>query len=255
MSIPAINWAWKQRVGKPSAKLVLAALADYASEDGKCWPSLRTLATRTELSRDTVLRAIRFLKSKNLIIVIRRGTGKSALSNLYQLNYKPERLESVKGSAELILRNGSTGRLDSLEASKVSVARSGEGSRMIGPRVLAPSDTNRHIEPSIEPVPPIVPRRGTEKEDVTTVKEWLNKMFRHKRSWSFEEDQLLSQLLPITCDDRNLLSCGMLPIRWIPVIEQLCRSVPISRLKNQFAESMLNEIEAAVGTDRAKGKQ
>src|SRR5919108_4189493 len=102
MSIRAINWAWDQRVGKPSAKLVLATLADYASDDGKCWPSLRTIEIRTELSRDSVLRAIRFLKSKNLLIVIRRGDGRSALSNIYQLNYKPERQESAKRSAELV---------------------------------------------------------------------------------------------------------------------------------------------------------
>jgi len=203
MSFRVTNWAWKQRVGKPSAKLVLVALADYASEDGKCWPSLRTLATRTELSRDTVLRAIRFLESKNLLIVIRRGVGRSALSNLYQLNYEPERLEVVKGSAELILRNGST---VSLEASKGSVASSGEGSRMIGPGVVAPSDTNHHIEPSIKPVPPVVPQRGTSREDFIKAKEWLNKLFGRKLAWSHKEDQLLSALLPITLEERTLLS-------------------------------------------------
>jgi hypothetical protein len=128
MSIRAINWAWEQRVGKPSAKFVLATLADYASDDGKCWPSLRTIKIRTELSRDSVLRAIRFLKSKNLLTVIPRGDGRSALSNVYQLNYKPERLtESPEGSAKLIQGGSSTIRPSPAKSPEGVVAGSDQG--------------------------------------------------------------------------------------------------------------------------------
>src|SRR5262249_25666727 len=76
MSVQAITWAFKQHVGKPSAKLVLINLADHADQDRKCWPSLRTIAARTELSRDTVIRSMRLLELKGLITVKHRREGR-----------------------------------------------------------------------------------------------------------------------------------------------------------------------------------
>src|SRR5215472_8154305 len=95
MSVRAIDWAFKQQVGRPSAKLVLLALADHADADGKCWPSHKTTATRTELSRDTVVRSVRLLESKGFIRVVHRRNGLSASSNMYYLNYEPEVVSSA----------------------------------------------------------------------------------------------------------------------------------------------------------------
>src|SRR5262249_34741264 len=100
MSIPAINWVFKQQIGKPSAKLVLVTLADHADADGKCWPSLRTIAARTELSRDTVVRSIRLLESNGFIRVVHRHNGRSATSNMYYLNCEPERVGSPADGLE-----------------------------------------------------------------------------------------------------------------------------------------------------------
>src|SRR5262249_39642000 len=98
MSVRAIYWAFKQRVGRPSAKLVLVSLADHADADGKCWPSHRTTAARTELSRDTVIRSIRLLESEGLIRIVHRRDGRSPRSNVYYLNFE---VEPEKGTAEL----------------------------------------------------------------------------------------------------------------------------------------------------------
>jgi hypothetical protein len=171
MSIRAIDWAWKQRLGKASAKLVLAKLADYANDDGKCWPSLRTIGIYTELSRDTVLRAIRFLESKKLLTVIRRGNGRSALSNVYQLNYRSQRLtDSAESSAELTQKDRGASRPLTAKSPDGVVAQSDQGSHMIGLGVVAPSDPNRHIEPSIKPLSPTVPQRGTDRGDLTALR-------------------------------------------------------------------------------------
>src|SRR5262245_1616153 len=90
MSVEAITWAFKQHIGKPSAKLVLVNLADHANHDRKCWPSLRTISARTELSRDTVVRSIRLLESNGFITVVHRRDGRSSRSNIYYVNYEPE---------------------------------------------------------------------------------------------------------------------------------------------------------------------
>src|SRR5437773_416993 len=95
MSVRAITWAFKQRVGKPSAKLVLVNLADHADDDCKCWPSLRTITARTELSRDTVVRSIRLLKMKGFIRVVHRHNGRSLSSNMYYVNCEPESVDST----------------------------------------------------------------------------------------------------------------------------------------------------------------
>lgn len=55
MSVQAISWALKQRVGNGAAKFVLITLANYADADGNCWPSQATLAAECEVS----VRAIR----------------------------------------------------------------------------------------------------------------------------------------------------------------------------------------------------
>ena len=40
-----MNWAWQQLL-KPVPKLVLMALADAADDEGVCWPSVATLASK-----------------------------------------------------------------------------------------------------------------------------------------------------------------------------------------------------------------
>lgn len=44
-------------------KFVLITLADYADDDGNCWPSIASLCKRTSLSERTVRRAIRDLEA------------------------------------------------------------------------------------------------------------------------------------------------------------------------------------------------
>lgn len=67
MSVEAITWASKQRVGSPGAKLVLIALANYANERNECWPSQATLAQWTEQSDRTIRTHLTDLESMGLI--------------------------------------------------------------------------------------------------------------------------------------------------------------------------------------------
>lgn len=67
MSIEALNWAWEQPVAKAATKLVLLSLADHANSDGECWPSMKRIAERSDISPRHVSRAIEELVELGLI--------------------------------------------------------------------------------------------------------------------------------------------------------------------------------------------
>lgn len=86
MSWQATAWAQKQRTGSPHAKLLLLLLANYADEDGICWPSQSTLAEASEQSPDTVQRHLEKLETVGLIRRERQNRTRGQwLGYVYQL--------------------------------------------------------------------------------------------------------------------------------------------------------------------------
>ena len=67
MSVRAIQWAFEQKVGRASMKLVLIALANYADEEGCCYPSTDSICEHTDLDRKTVLRVLGELRERGFI--------------------------------------------------------------------------------------------------------------------------------------------------------------------------------------------
>lgn len=67
MSIAAIAWAKTQRTGSPTMKAVLMAVADYADEKGRAWPSQVRLAEDTELSERAVRNALSELVERGFV--------------------------------------------------------------------------------------------------------------------------------------------------------------------------------------------
>ena len=79
MSVKARAWVQKSFVGDGVAKAVLSALADYADQDGRCWPSQETLAADTEFSRRTIASKLAWLEFRGFIRRIERrakGSGR-----------------------------------------------------------------------------------------------------------------------------------------------------------------------------------
>lgn len=70
MSNAVETTCWKVKVGNKGAKMVLISLADNASDEGYCWPSLNLIADKTEHEVRSVQRALRFLEEKGLIEVV-----------------------------------------------------------------------------------------------------------------------------------------------------------------------------------------
>lgn len=81
MSIKAFKWAKKQTgLGSP-AKFVLLTLADFYNDgERRAWPSQATIATATELSSRTVIRAIQRLEMFDLVRVERWVNAETGVS-------------------------------------------------------------------------------------------------------------------------------------------------------------------------------
>lgn len=70
--------------------LVMVALADYADEDGTCWPSQEKIASRARASERSVRRHLTWLQGQGLVSVehrwAQRGVGRSSrVSSVYRL--------------------------------------------------------------------------------------------------------------------------------------------------------------------------
>ncbi|MCW5668156.1 MAG: helix-turn-helix domain-containing protein [Hydrogenophaga sp.] len=90
MSNKIMKRCWPIQV-PPTAKSVLIALADHASDDGKCWPSLETLANCTSASRRSVVDAVKQLE-QCCTITADRSNGRHTVYSVH-----PERFVSVPG--------------------------------------------------------------------------------------------------------------------------------------------------------------
>ena len=67
----------------PTETLLMLALADYADEQGVCWPSKETLARRSRISKRTVDKYVNQLAKNGWLSVEKNGGRKS---NCYRLN-------------------------------------------------------------------------------------------------------------------------------------------------------------------------
>ncbi|MDE2096154.1 MAG: helix-turn-helix domain-containing protein [Patescibacteria group bacterium] len=72
MSLKALSWSFEREVFSSSQKFVLVALANFASETGKSYPSIETICRITEQNEKTVRKALDSLREKGFI----RDTGK-----------------------------------------------------------------------------------------------------------------------------------------------------------------------------------
>ena len=116
MSWQATRWAADTRAGSASGKIVLLLLANFAGQNGECWPSQQVLAEQAEMSVDSVQRRLVDLEKAGLIYRVtqrhaeRSGRWTSGLIVLLmdeacrafalQHGFDPERVESGAGEGE-----------------------------------------------------------------------------------------------------------------------------------------------------------
>lgn len=117
MSVNALRWARRQRTGSLSTKAVLLVLADYADDDGMCWPSTRTLADDCETDQRTVRRLLGRLRDGGLIA----WESQPRRSTVYRLALRPALVS--EGSRPSDDAPQSEGLSPSPEGSRPSVSR------------------------------------------------------------------------------------------------------------------------------------
>lgn len=109
MSWQATAWAEKQKTGSPARKVLLLVLANYADENGLCWPSQATLAEGTEQSIDTVQRQLRKLEADGHILREKRlRAGGQWPGHLYLLNMATEPQFAVRSKPKRAVDNAAT---------------------------------------------------------------------------------------------------------------------------------------------------
>jgi len=73
LSIRSMTWAFAQPLSG-NEKVVLLALADFANDDGECWPSIPKIAEKAYLSVRTVQRIVATLSDQGYMAFERRAS-------------------------------------------------------------------------------------------------------------------------------------------------------------------------------------
>ena len=103
MSFQAMAWAIKQKAGNATGKAVLLMLANYADEDGICFPSQNTLANECECSTRAISNWLKRFEEAGLIArETRYGQLGYRTSDVIRLSIKslPERRSHENNSHE-----------------------------------------------------------------------------------------------------------------------------------------------------------
>ena len=87
MSFAGITWAWDQPLGSANARLVLVYLACRTGDDGQCWPSQETIATKCNMSPRAVYDALKYLEAEGKITRTRRMVKGVRTSDLISIQF------------------------------------------------------------------------------------------------------------------------------------------------------------------------
>ena len=93
MSIKISTEVWASSSAKSSSRLVLLALADYADDDGYCYPSIARLAVKCVLTERNVQLILRGLEQSNELVT-QRGAGRGNVNAYWVL--PPATLERLR---------------------------------------------------------------------------------------------------------------------------------------------------------------
>ena len=86
MSVRILSEIFEKSETTGNARLVLIGLADCASDEGACWPSLKKISRMSKVSQETVRKYLRAFEAIGLIEVEERFDAKGRrTSNVYTI--------------------------------------------------------------------------------------------------------------------------------------------------------------------------
>ena len=94
MSIRIMSAVWEKAPVDGGSLLVLLAMADFANDNGICWPSLPALGRKARLSERQVRRVLRDLEDAKLIMTD-LGTGPHGV-NTYKVLVTGDKMSALK---------------------------------------------------------------------------------------------------------------------------------------------------------------
>lgn len=99
MSVKLSSWVWDGCAAqgvKGIKLLIMARLADFSSDEGVCWPSVKTIARQLGAGRSTVITAITQLEADGWLTRTERRNGQRSATNLYTLNTEKLRMAAAQ---------------------------------------------------------------------------------------------------------------------------------------------------------------
>ncbi len=126
MSLDAMRWAFQQTGMRASVKFVLVALAERASEENECWPSIDRIRSDTNLNRHTIVSALQELEEMGLIERRKRYSS----TTVYRLIGVPDRSISAENRTSVEKRTSSSAGFSTPSSAGFSTPSSAKNSTL-----------------------------------------------------------------------------------------------------------------------------
>ncbi|MBN9243952.1 MAG: helix-turn-helix domain-containing protein [Mesorhizobium sp.] len=158
VSWQATAWVSKVEAGGASGKLLLYALANYADETGRCWPSDARLMSDTEMAERTIRDWKRKLEDAGLIVVERRrNAGGTYQADEIRLCMDGEKQPARNGQPPANPAGGATGISRHSHRQMTAQPPADDSNPPAPPYKAEPS-----VEPPTEPIEREAQARGSE---------------------------------------------------------------------------------------------
>lgn len=96
MSIKVSTRVWEQSTAVGSELLMLLAIADFADEEGRAFPSIPTLARRCRMGERNAMYLLKALQERGELRVLRGASRRG--TNLYQIVFAATKAENAESS-------------------------------------------------------------------------------------------------------------------------------------------------------------
>lgn len=130
-----LSRVWNSAMPTSTHKLVLLAFADSANDEGMCWPSIKRVATRSQVSGRQVQRVVADLKHDGLLVVLKSAAGhRTSIYLIRGDRLTPLRCDDVAGVAPGVTNEAARGDTHiALGVTHVTQTVSGTVNRTVSP--------------------------------------------------------------------------------------------------------------------------
>ena len=188
MSAKAVFWALEQRHLKPTDKLVLIVLANFANENNECWPSYQRIARDAVISRRTAIEILKRLESLGVVAFKQRRNDEGRQnSNVFKLQISAtvKQIKPISQSAESspIEESENSAEEENAPVEKKPVSREQINNSSVSAAQIQSADYGASLVSNPHPsVLPASPEPNNESKNFSGVEEFVTKTGSHEQS-------------------------------------------------------------------------